>query len=266
VGCRLDFRVDVDRCSIFLLAIPEDLVNWLAIILSIIPIQDEVPPNRIVAIVIQTPVAQDDCKPLFGGPLIDAIAKRLDAMQAAWAERDTMFSKLIEELETRQEKRDRERFEFIKAWLENLRPGPVGPVDVGPVREFFAEWKAERENAKAERSEAAAERAAWREDRAAWRRDAELATSERKTLLERIAENRAALIEARTAAIEARVEAKEAAAQAKASLQQTGPIRQGLQLLINLVWAVISLIVIVAVVASIGYAFSIYRSFQVGLA
>ena len=149
-------------------------------------------------------------------------------------------------LETRQEQRDRERFEFIKQWLENLRPAPAGPVDVGPVREFFAEWKAEREHAKAERVEAAAERAAWREDRAAWRRDLDAAATERKTLLERMAENRAALIEARTAAIEARAEAKEAAAQARASLQSTGPIRDALRLLIWLVGALTGLVLVLA--------------------
>jgi hypothetical protein len=225
---------------------------WLALILSLLPIQDDVPPNRIVAIVIQTPVAQDDCPPLFGGPLIDAIAKRLDAMQAAWAERETVFSKLIEELETRQEKRDRERFEFIKSWLENLRPGPAGPVDVGPVREFFNEWKAERENAKTERAEAAVERAAWREDRERWRSDSLAAAAERKTMLERMAEQRTTLIEARTAAIEARAQAQEAAAQARASLQSTGPIREALRLII---WLVCSVIVLVLVV----FGISVYR-------
>ena len=221
-------------------------MNWLALLLSIIPMQDDVPPGRVVTIVIPMPVVQDDCPPLFGGPLIDAIAKRLDAMQAAWAERETVLTKLIEGLETRQEQRDRERFEFIKQWLENLRPAPAGPVDVGPVREFFAEWKAEREHAKAERVEAAAERAAWREDRAAWRRDLDAAATERKTLLERMAENRAALIEARTAAIEARAEAKEAAAQARASLQSTGPIRDALRLLIWLVGALTGLVLVLA--------------------
>jgi chromosome segregation ATPase len=232
-------------------------VNWLALILSIIPLQDDAPANRVVAIVIQS---QDE--PLITGPITDAIARRLDAMQKAWAERESVLQKLMAEIEERQEKRDQERFEFVKQWLENLRPGPAGPVDVGPVREFFNEWKAEREDAKTERAEAAAERAAWREDRVAWRRDAEAATAERKTLLERIAEQRTALMEARTAAIEARAKADEAAAQARAALQQTGPIRQGLQLLINLVWAVISLIVVVAVVAALGYAFSVWRSLR----
>jgi hypothetical protein len=225
-------------------------MTWLAMLLSLIPIQDDVPPGRIVAIVIPMPVEQDDCPPLFGGPLVDAIAKRLDAMQAAWAERETVLSKLIEELETRQEKRDRERFEFIKQWLENLRPGPAGPVDVGPVREFFAEWKAEREQAKAERAEAAAERSAWREDRAAWRRDMDAAANERKSMFERLAESRAVIIEARTAAIEARAEAQAAAAQARATLAQTGPFRDALRLLI---WLVVSLIVLVLVLAGVYY-------------
>lgn len=224
-------------------------MNWLALILSLIP-QDDVPANRIVAIIIPTPVEQADCQPLFGGPLVDAIAKRLDSMQAAWAERETVLSKLIAELETRQEQRDKERFEFIKSWLENLKPGPAGPVDVGPVREFFAEWKAEREHAKAERTEAAAERAAWREDRAEWKRDSLAAANERKTMFERLAESRAVIIEARTAAIEARAEASQAAANARATLAQTGPFRDALRLMI---WLVVSLIVLVLVLAGIYY-------------
>lgn len=221
-------------------------MNWLALLLSIIPRQDDVPANRIVAIIIPTPVEQADCPPLFGGPLIDAIAKRLDAMQAAWAERETVFSKLIAELETRQEQRDRERFEFVKEWLENLKPGPAGPVDVGPVREFFNEWKAEREHAKAERVEAAAERAAWREDRERWRSESLAAAAERKTMLERLAESRTVIIEARTAAIEARAQAQEAAAQARASLQSTGPIREALRLVIWLVGALTLLVITLA--------------------
>jgi hypothetical protein len=239
-------------------------MNWLALILSALPFaaQDDVPPNRVVGWVIPMPVAQDDTAPqLYGGPIIDAIARRLDAMQAAWAERDGVLTKLLADIEARQEERNERRFAFVKEWLENLRPGPVGPVDTGPVREFFSEWKTERENAKAERAEAAAERAAWREDRERWRRDSETAAGERKTLLDRMAENRAALIEARTAAMEARAEAAAAASQAKASLQQTGPIRQGLQLLINLVWAVICLIVVVAVVYGISQGVLIWRSF-----
>jgi hypothetical protein len=228
------------------------MVNWLALILSIIPIQDDVPSNRIVAIVIQTPVAQDDCPPLFGGPLIDAIAKRLDAMQQAWAERETVFSKLIEELETRQEARDRERFEFIKSWLENLKPGPNGPVEVGPIREFFAEWKIDRELQRSERAEAAADRRSWAEERDQARADRATAATERRTLLERLNENRAALIEARTAAIEARAAAAAAEAQAKASLQSTGPIREALRLII---WLVCSVIVLVLIV----FGISVYR-------
>lgn len=224
-------------------------MNWLALILSLIP-QDDVPSNRIIAIIIPTPVEQADCPSLFGGPLVDAIAKRLDSMQAAWAERETVLAKLIEELETRQEARDRERFEFIKSWLENLKPGPAGPVDAGPVREFFNEWKAEREHAKAERAEAAAERAAWREDRERWRSDSLAAATERKTMLERLAESRAVIIEARTAAIEARAQAQEAAAQARAALAQTGPFREALRLLI---WLVVSLIVLVLVLAGVYY-------------
>jgi DNA repair exonuclease SbcCD ATPase subunit len=237
-------------------------MNWLALILSALPfaVQDDVPPNRVVGWVIPMPVAQDESQ-VIQGPITDAIARRLDAMQKAWAERETAVTKLLSEIEERQERRDQERFGFIKQWLENLRPGPVGPVDTGPVREFFAAWRADREEAVAERAEAAAERAAWREDRERWRRDSETAAGERKTLLDRMAENRAALIEARTAAMEARAEAAAAAAQAKASLQQTGPIRQGLQLLINLVWAVICLIVVVAVVYGISQGLLIWRSF-----
>lgn len=225
-------------------------MNIIALLLSLLPLQDDVPANRIVAIIIPTPVEQADCPPLFGGPLVDAIAKRLDSMQAAWAERETVLAKLIEELETRQEARDRERFEFIKSWLENLKPGPAGPVDAGPVREFFNEWKAEREHAKAERAEAAAERAAWREDRERWRSDSLAAATERKTMLERLAESRAVIIEARTAAIEARAQAQEAAAQARAALAQTGPFREALRLLI---WLVVSLIVLVLVLAGVYY-------------
>jgi hypothetical protein len=234
---------------------------WLALILSTLPFatQDDVPTHRVVGFVIPTPVAQDDT---YGGPITDAIVRRLDAMQKAWADRDGVITKLIEELETRQEARDQERFGFIKEWLENLRPGPVGPVDVGPVREFFGEWKAERERQQAERAEAAAERAAWREDRERWRRDFEVASSDRKTLLERMAEQRTTLIEARTAAMEARAEAQAAAAQAKASLQSTGPIRQGLQLLINLVWAVIALVSLVFVGGLVFVGVVIFRRVQ----
>jgi hypothetical protein len=238
---------------------------WLALILSTLPFaaQDDVPTHRVVGFVIPTPVAQDEPQPqLFGGPIIDAIARRLDAMQAAWAERDGALTKLIQEIETRQEARDQERFEFIKEWLENLRPGPVGPVDVGPVREFFAKWKAERERQQAERAEAAAERSAWREDRERWRRDFEVAAGDRKTLLERMAEQRTTLIEARTAAMEARAEAQAAAAQAKAAVQSTGPIRQGLQLLINLVWAVIALVSLVFVGGLVFVGVVIFRRVQ----
>jgi hypothetical protein len=238
---------------------------WLALILSTLPFaaQDDVPTHRVVGFVIPTPVAQDDTQPgTFGGPIIDAIARRLDAMQSAWAERDGVLTKLIQEIETRQEVRDERRFGFIKEWLENLRPGPVGPVDVGPVREFFGEWKAERERQQAERSEAAAERAVWREDRERWRRDSETAAGDRKTLLERMAEQRTTLIEARTAAMEARAEAQAAAAQAKAAVQSTGPIRQGLQLLINLVWAVIALISLVFVVGLVFAGVVIFRRVQ----
>ena len=121
---------------------------WLALLLSLIP-QDDVPDHRVVGWVIPMPVAQDD--DLFGGPITTAIAKRLDELKAAWDAREGVLAQLIEQIETRQEQRDRERFEFVKDWLENLRPGPAGPVDVGPIREFFGEWKAERENAKAER-------------------------------------------------------------------------------------------------------------------
>jgi hypothetical protein len=234
---------------------------WLALILSTLPFaaQDDVPTHRVVGFVIPMPVAQDDT---YGGPITDAIVRRLDAMQKAWADRDGVITKLIEELETRQEARDQERFGFIKEWLENLRPGPVGPVDVGPVREFFGEWKAERERQQAERAEAAAERAAWREDRERWRRDSETAAGDRKTLLERMAEQRTTLIEARTAAMEARAEAQAAAAQAKAAVQSTGPIRQGLQLLINLVWAVIALVSLVFVGGLVFVGVVIFRRVQ----
>lgn len=244
---------------------------WLALILSTLPFaaQDDVPANRVVGFVIPMPVAQDEPQPgTFGGPIIDAIARRLDAMQAAWAERDGVLTKLIQEIETRQEARDERRFGFIKEWLENLRPGPVGPVDVGPVREFFGEWKAERERQQAERVEAAAERAAWREDRDRWRRDSETAAGERKTLLERMAEQRAALIEARTAAMEARSAAAAAEAQAKAAMEQTGPIRQTLQLIVHgiqaavsLIWAVIVLGIIGAVIWGVSQGVLIWRSF-----
>jgi hypothetical protein len=234
---------------------------WLALILSTLPFaaQNDVPTYRVVGFVIPMPVAQDDT---YGGPITDAIVRRLDAMQKAWADRESVLTKLIEELETRQEARDEQRFGFIKEWLENLRPGPVGPVDVGPVREFFGEWKAERERQQAERAEAAAERAAWREDRDRWRRDSETAAGDRKTLLERMAEQRTTLIEARTAAMEARAEAQAAAAQAKAAVQSTGPIRQGLQLLINLVWAVIALISLVFVVGLVFAGVVIFRRVQ----
>lgn len=227
-------------------------MNWLALILSIIPIQDDVPPGRIVAIIIPTPVTQADCPPLFGGPLVDAIAKRLDAMQAAWAERETVLSALVQEIEARQEKRDKERFEFLKEWIENLKPGPNGPVDVGPIREFFQEWKLDRENAIKERSEAAAERRSWAEEREQARADRALASTERRTLLERLTETRTALIEAKTAALEARSAAAAAEAQAKASLQSTGPIREALRLIIWLVCSVIVLVVIV-------FGISLYR-------
>jgi hypothetical protein len=247
------------------------MAGVLLFILSIVTVipQDDVPTHRVVGFVIPTPVAQDDTQPgTFGGPIIDAIARRLDAMQATWAERDGVLTKLIQEIETRQEARDERRFGFIKEWLENLRPGPVGPVDVGPVREFFGEWKAERERQQAERAEAAAERAAWREDRDRWRRDSEVAAGERKTLLERMAESRAAIAEARTAAMEARAEAAAAAAQARAAVEQTGPIRQTLQLIVqgiqaavSLIWAVIVLGIIGAVIWGVSQGVLIWRSF-----
>ncbi len=223
-------------------------MNWLALILSLLPLQDDVPANRIVAIIIPQPASTSGPPNSGGQSACAAIAKRLDSMQAAWAERETVFSKLIEELETRQEQRDKERFEFVKEWLENLRPGPAGPVDVGPVRQFFDEWKAEREHAKAERAEAAAERAAWREDRERWRSDSLAAATERKTMLERLAESRTVIIEARTAAIAARAEAAQAAANARATLAQTGPFRDALRLMI---WLVVSLIVLVLVLAGV---------------
>jgi len=227
-------------------------VNWLALILSLLPFQDDVPPGRIVAIIIPQPVAQDEPVELFAGPITDAIVKRLDAMQKAWADRETVLSALIQEIEARQEARDKERFEFLKEWIENLRPGPNGPVDVGPIREFFAEWKLDRETAIKERSEAAAERRSWAEEREQARADRALASTERRTLLERLTETRTALIEAKTAALEARAAAAAAEAQAKASLQSTGPIREALRLIIWLVCSVIVLIVIV-------FGISLYR-------
>jgi cobalamin biosynthesis Mg chelatase CobN len=223
-------------------------MNWLTLILSIIPIQDDVPPGRIVAIIIPQPIAQDEPVELFTGPITDAIVRRLDAMQKAWADRETVLSALVQEIEARQEKRDKERFEFLKEWIESLRPGPNGPVDVGPIREFFQEWKAERDHAKTERSEAAAERRSWAEEREQARADRVTAATERRTLLERMTETRTALMEARTAAIEARAAAAAAEAQAKASLQSTGPIREALRLII---WLVVALTVLVIVLAAV---------------
>jgi chromosome segregation ATPase len=227
-------------------------MNWIALILSIIPMQDDVPPGRIVAIIIPQPIAQDEPVELFAGPITDAIVRRLDAMQKAWSDRETVLSTLIQEIEARQEARDKERFEFLKEWIENLRPGPNGPVDVGPIREFFAEWKLDRETAIKERSEAAAERRSWAEEREQARADRALASTERRTLLERLTETRAALIEAKTAALEARAAAAAAEAQAKASLQSTGPIREALRLIIWLVCSVIVLVIIV-------FGISMYR-------
>jgi hypothetical protein len=169
-------------------------------------------------------------------------------MQKAWADRETVLSGLIQEIEARQEARDKERFEFLKEWIENLRPGPNGPVDVGPIREFFAEWKLDRETAIKERSEAAAERRSWAEEREQARADRAASASERKTMLERMTETRTALMEARTAAIEARAAAAAAEAQAKASLQSTGPIREALRLII---WLVVALTLLVIVLAAV---------------
>jgi chromosome segregation ATPase len=223
-------------------------MNWLALILSIIPFQDDVPPGRIVAIIIPQPVEQDEPVELFAGPITDAIVRRLDAMQKAWADRETVLSGLIQEIEARQEKRDKERFEFLKEWIENLRPGPNGPVDVGPIREFLQEWKLDRQTAIKERSEAAAERRSWAEEREQARTDRALAATERRTLLERMTETRTALMEARTAAIEARAAAASAEAQANASLQSTGPIREALRLIIWLVVALTALVIVLAAV------------------
>jgi chromosome segregation ATPase len=223
-------------------------MNWLALILSLLPFQDDVPPGRIVAIIIPQPVAQDEPVELFAGPITDAIVRRLDAMQKAWAERETVLSGLIQEIEARQEKRDKERFEFLKEWIENLRPGPNGPVDVGPIREFLQEWKLDRQTAIKERSEAAAERRSWAEEREQARTDRALAATERRTLLERMTETRTALMEARTAAIEARAAAASAEAQANASLQSTGPIREALRLIIWLVVALTALVIVLAAV------------------
>jgi hypothetical protein len=223
-------------------------MNWLALILSLLPIQDDVPTGRIVAIIIPQPVAQDEPVELFAGPITDAIVRRLDAMQKAWADRETVLSGLIQEIEARQEARDKERFEFLKDWIESLRPGPNGPVDVGPIREFFQEWKLDRETAIKERSEAAAERRSWAEEREQARADRALASTERRTLLERMTETRTALIEAKTAALEARAAAAAAEAQAKASLQSTGPIREALRLII---WLVVALTVLVIVLAAV---------------
>jgi DNA repair exonuclease SbcCD ATPase subunit len=237
---------------------------WLALILSTLPFaaQDDVPTHRVVGFVIPMPVAQDDT---YGGPITDAIVRRLDAMQKAWADRDGVITKLIEELETRQEARDQERFGFIKEWLENLRPGPVGPVDVGPVREFFGEWKAERERQQAERAEAAAERAAWREDRERWRRDfevaagdrktllerirqeSEFATAERKTLLERLTESRATMLLMRSELNETRAEVAWARAELAAARTQ-------------FVWAVVVFVLVVFVIAVLVYVARVIMS------
>ena len=227
---------------------------WLALILSLIP-QDEVPDHRVVGWVIPMPVAQDD--DLFGGPITTAIAKRLDELKAAWDAREGIIEKAIRDFEQRAEAKQKERFEFIKEWIEGIRPGPV---DIGPVREFFGEWRTDRD-------EAVKERQAWREDRERWRRDLETASSERKSLLERIAESREAIIEARTAAYEARAQAEAAALQSKSALQSTGPIRQGLQLLINLVWAIFALVSLLVVVALIVGGYRAFRTVtdEVGL-
>ena len=227
---------------------------WLALILSLIP-QDDVPDHRVVGWVIPMPVAQDD--DLFGGPITTAIAKRLDELKAAWDAREGIIEKAIRDFEERAEAKQKERFEFIKEWIEGLRPGPV---DIGPVREFFAEWRTDRD-------EAVKERQAWREDRERWREDSETASSERKSLLERIAESREAIIEARTAAYEARAQAEAAALQAKSALQSTGPIREGLRLLINLVWAIFALVSLLVVVALIVGGYRAFRTVtdEVGL-
>ena len=227
---------------------------FVALLLSLIPFQDDTPPNRVVGFIIPMPVQQDE---LMTGPITAAITKRLDELKAAWDAREGLIEKGLREFEERAEQRQRERFEFIKEWIEGIRPGPV---DIGPVREFFGEWKAERETARLERAEAAAERAAWRKDRERWKRDSESASKERKTLLERIAESREAMIEARTAAYEARAQAEAAALQAKSALQSTGPIRQGLQLLINLVWAIFALVALLVVAAILVGGYRAYRT------
>jgi hypothetical protein len=97
--------------------------------------------------------------------------------------------------------------------------------------------------------------------------DSETASSERKSLLERIAESREAIIEARTAAYEARAQAEAAALQAKSALQSTGPIREGLRLLINLVWAIFALVSLLVVVALIVGGYRAFRTVtdEVGL-
>jgi hypothetical protein len=222
-------------------------VVFVAFLLSLIPLQDDTPPNRVVGFVIPMPVQQDE---LMTGPITAAITKRLDELKAAWDAREGLIEKSLREFEQRAEQKQRERFEFIKEWIEGIRPGPV---DIGPVREFFGEWKEERETARLER-------AAWREDRERWKRDSESASKERKTLLERISESREAMIEARTAAMEARAEAATAAEQAKAAMQSTGPIRQGLQLLINLVWAIFALVALLFVSAILVGGYRAYRT------
>ena len=226
---------------------------WLALILSLIP-QDDVPDHRVVGWVIPMPVQQDE---LMTGPITAAITKRLDELKAAWDAREGLIEKSLREFEERAEQRQRERFEFVKEWIEGIRPAPV---DIGPIREFFGEWKAERETARLERAEAAAERAAWREDRERWKRDSESASKERKTLLERIAESREAMIEARA-------QAEAAALQARSALQSTGPIREGLRLLINLVWAIFALVSLLVVVALIVGGYRAFRTVtdEVGL-
>lgn len=239
-------------------SVSEYPVNWLALILSIIPIQDDVPPGRIVAIIIPQPTAQADCPPLFGGPLVDAIAKRLDAMQAAWAERETVLSGLIQEIEARQEARDKERFEFLKEWIENLKPGLNGPVDVGPIREFFAEWKLDRENAIKERSEAAAERRSWAEEREQARADRAASASERKTMLERLTESRAALLEVKVALTEARAEVAKAQAEISRARAELAAARA------QFVWAFVVLVALLFVIAAVVYAVRTFFSLRAG--
>jgi len=235
--------------------VPKDYhMTFLLLFLSLFA-QDEA---LVKVIIVPQPTAQDEPVELFRGPITDAIVKRLDAMQKAWAERETVLSALVQEIEARQEARDKERFEFLKQWIESLRPGPNGPVDVGPIREFFQEWKAERDHAKTERSEAAAERRSWAEEREQARADRALSASERKTMLERLTESRAALLEVKVALTEARAEVAKAQAEISRARAELAAARA------QFVWAFVVLVALLFVIAAIVYAVRTFFSFRAG--